>query len=144
MKKTELSCGIIVFDKDKVLLVKHKGGHTSFPKGHREKGENLRETAIREVKEETGIDAKIENNVCFINTYDPNERIARKNKFLNRDKISKDVILFIGKKTGGELNPQLEEVSLCEFFTKEEALEKLTYDIDKDILEKAYNLKDSE
>ena len=144
MKKTELSCGIIVFDGDKVLIVKHKGGHTSFPKGHKEKGENLRETAIREVKEDTGIDAEIESNICFINTYDPNERIARKNKFLNRDKVFKDVLLFIGKKTGGELNPQLEEVSYCDFFTKEEALEKLTYPIDREMLEKAYKLRDGE
>lgn len=140
MKKTELSCGIIVFDGDKVLIVKHKGGHTSFPKGHREKGENLRETAIREVKEETGIDADIKSNVCFINTYDPRERITRNEKILKKERVLKDVILFIGEKTGGELNPQLEEVSLCDFFTKEEALEKLTYPIDREMLEKAYNL----
>ena len=142
MKKTELSCGIIVFDNDKVLIVKHKGGHTSFPKGHREKGENLRETAIREVKEETGIDAEINSNVCFINTYDPRERISKKEKIF-KDKVFKDVLLFIGTKIGGELQPQLEEVSLCDFFTKEEALEKLTYQIDKEMLEKAYSLRDS-
>ena len=142
MKKTELSCGIIVFDNDKVLIVKHKGGHTSFPKGHREKGENLRETAIREVKEETGIDAEINSNVCFINTYDPRERISKKEKIF-KDKVFKDVLLFIGTKIGGELKPQLEEVSLCDFFTKEEALEKLTYQIDKEMLEKAYSLRDS-
>ena len=142
MKKTELSCGIIVFDNDKVLIVKHKGGHTSFPKGHREKGENLRETAIREVKEETGIDAEINSNVCFINTYDPRERISKKEKIF-KDKVFKDVLLFIGTKIGGELNPQLEEVSLCDFFTKEEALEKLTYQIDKEMLEKVYSLRDS-
>ena len=142
MKKTELSCGIIVFDGDKVLIVKHKGGHTSFPKGHREKGENLRETAIREVKEETGIDADIKSNVCFINTYDPRERIYKKETIF-KEKILKDVILFIGEKTGGELNPQLNEVSLCDFFTKEEALEKLTYPIDREMLENAYKIIDS-
>lgn len=32
------------------------------------------------------------------------------------------------------------EVSFCDFFTKEEALEKLTYDIDKEILEEAYKI----
>lgn len=124
----EVSCGIIVFDNDKVLLIKHKGGHTSFPKGHVEKGETLKVTAKRETKEETGIDAEIKGNICFINTYVPKEG------------YEKDVLLFIGEKIGGELKPQLEEVSFCDFFTKEEALEKLTYDIDKEILEEAYKI----
>ncbi len=124
----EVSCGIIVFDNDKVLLIKHKGGHTSFPKGHVEKGETLKVTAKRETKEETGIDAEIKGNICFINTYVPKEG------------YEKDVLFFIGEKTGGELKPQLEEVSFCDFFTKEEALEKLTYDIDKEILEEAYKI----
>ena len=60
--KTEVSCGIIVFDGDKVLLIKHNGGHTSFPKGHVEKGENFEVTAIRETEEETGIKATITHN----------------------------------------------------------------------------------
>ena len=124
----EVSCGIIVFDNDKVLLIKHKGGHTSFPKGHVEKGETLKVTAKRETKEETGIDAEIKGNICFINTYVPKEG------------YEKDVLFFIGEKIGGELKPQLEEVSFCDFFTKEEALEKLTYDIDKEILEEAYKI----
>jgi hypothetical protein len=52
----------------------------------------------------------------------------------------KDVLLFIGKRIGGELKPQLEEVSLCDFFTYEDALKNLTFDIDKRILEKAYRI----
>lgn len=35
--KKEKSCGCIVIDKDKVLLVKQNDGHTAFPKGHVEK-----------------------------------------------------------------------------------------------------------
>ena len=126
--ETEISCGIIVFDGEKVLLVKHKGGHTSFPKGHVEKGETLKVTARRETKEETGIDAEIKGNICFINTYVPKEG------------YEKDVLFFVGEKIGGELKPQLEEVSFCDFFTKEEALEKLTYGIDKKILEEAFKI----
>ena len=37
--KKEKSCGIIVFDEDRVLLIKHNGGHISFPKGHVEEGD---------------------------------------------------------------------------------------------------------
>ena len=60
------SCGGIVFRKKgdvKYLLIKHKeegGGHWDFPKGHIESGESEEVTALRELKEETGIDhAKI-------------------------------------------------------------------------------------
>lgn len=124
----EVSCGIIVFDNDKSLLIKHNGGHTSFPKGHIEKGETLKEAAIRETLEETGIEAEIISEICFINTYTPKENHL------------KDVVLFIGKRIGGKLRPQLEEVSLCDFFSYEDALKELTYDIDKKILKEAYEV----
>jgi len=40
-----------------VFLVRHvNGGHWSFPKGHHEKGESPKETAERELKEETGME----------------------------------------------------------------------------------------
>ena len=56
--KQEKSCGCIVLDKRTVLLIKHNSGHWDFPKGHVEGEESEVETAIREVKEETGLDAK--------------------------------------------------------------------------------------
>ena len=58
----EKSCGTICFDGDKVLMVKHNAGHCAFPKGHVEEGETEFETAIRETKEETGIDVEIQLN----------------------------------------------------------------------------------
>lgn len=124
----EKSCGIIVFDNDKVLLIKHNGGHISFPKGHVEDGETSKETAIRETFEETGIEAKIISDDYYVNTYSPKENHM------------KDVLLFVGVKTGGKLKPQLEEVSLCDFFPYEKAFDELTYDIDKRILKQAYEV----
>lgn len=38
------------------LLLKHPQGHWDFPKGHVEPGESPRETACRELHEETGLD----------------------------------------------------------------------------------------
>ena len=122
------SCGIIVFDDDKVLLIKHNGGHISFPKGHVEEGETSKETAIRETFEETGIEAKIISDDYYVNTYSPKENHM------------KDVLLFVGVKTGGKLKPQLEEVSLCDFFTYEDAMKELTFDIDRRILKQAYEV----
>ena len=124
----EKSCGIIVFDEDKVLLIKHNGGHISFPKGHVEDGETSKETAIRETFEETGIEAKIISDDYYVNTYSPKENHM------------KDVLLFVGVKVGGELKPQLEEVSLCDFFTYDAAMKELTFDIDRRILKQAYEV----
>lgn len=124
----EKSCGIIVFDEDKVLLIKHNGGHISFPKGHVEEGETSKETAIRETFEETGIEAKIISDDYYVNTYSPKENHM------------KDVLLFVGVKVGGELKPQLEEVSLCDFFTYDAAMKELTFDIDRRILKQAYEV----
>lgn len=126
--KKEKSCGIIVFDEDRVLLIKHNGGHISFPKGHVEDGETPKETAIRETFEETGIEAEIISDEFFVNTYSPKENHM------------KDVYFFIGIKKGGRLMPQLEEVSLCDFFSYEDAMKELTFEIDRRFLKQAYDI----
>ncbi len=56
----ETSYGIIPLrledDEWEVLLVQHKnGGHWGFPKGHPEEGESPKETAERELTEETAL-----------------------------------------------------------------------------------------
>ena len=61
----EKSCGAIVFhrfkDGIKVLLVKNRNGkYWSFPKGHVEKGESEHQTAAREIKEETGLEVRLD------------------------------------------------------------------------------------
>lgn len=57
----ERSCGaVVVTTKDSgrhYVLV--KGGYVGLPKGHMEQGESERETALREVQEETCVRAKI-------------------------------------------------------------------------------------
>ena len=60
MMKREKSCGVLVLRRQEeelyVVLLRHRfGGHWSFPKGHVEAGESERQTALREVREETGL-----------------------------------------------------------------------------------------
>lgn len=57
----------VVNDKGEVLLVSRKDEDIwSFPKGHAEDGETLEDVALREVKEETGYEVKIEKRLSDI------------------------------------------------------------------------------
>ncbi len=69
------SCGLVVFDDPKVaaiVLVQYNGklvlvrrdidpfrGHWSFPSGYVDRAENVESEAVREVKEETGLDIRL-------------------------------------------------------------------------------------
>ena len=125
--KKEKSCGIIVFDNDKVLLVKSVNGHFGFPKGHVEINETEYETAIREVKEETNCDAKIIDGFREKITYSP------------REGVKKDVIYFIGKPITKNLKPQESEIKETIFVLISEALNIITYDDEKGAFVKARN-----
>ena len=66
MSKTniEKSCGAVIFEsrkKDaKVLIIRQLAGHYCFVKGHMESNETEAETALREIKEETGLVVKLD------------------------------------------------------------------------------------
>ena len=124
--KKEKSCGCLVFDdENKILLVKMKQGHWSFPKGHVEDDESEYQTAIRETKEETNIDCKIIAGFKEINTYSPYPGVM------------KDVIFFVAKAVNKDIKIQQEEVQESDFYTIDDALELITFDTDKEILIKA-------
>lgn len=127
----EKSCGIIVFNNNKVLVIKHNQGHYGFPKGHVEANETEYETAIREVKEETNIDAKIIDGFREYITYSPKENVI------------KDVIYFIGEALTFDLRNQEEEVSKCMFITIDEALNFITFDDEKNLFKKAIIFKEN-
>ena len=123
--KKEKSCGCIVInDKNEVLLIHHNAGHWDFPKGHVEEGETEVQTAIREVKEETNIDVKVNEKYRYTTKYSPKEDVM------------KEVVYFLAKNTSDNKEAQLEEVSEVKWFKMEEALEKITYDTSKELLVK--------
>jgi len=123
--KQEKSCGCIVLDKRMVLLVKHNSGHWDFPKGHVEEGESEVETAIREVKEETGVDVEVRKRHRYSISYMP------------KSDVEKEVVFFLAKKKKGVELPQIEEVQKVEWVTWEEAFQRITFETSKELLRKA-------
>ncbi len=125
--KYEKSCGAVIFDNDKVLILKQVQGHWGFPKGHVENNETEIETAIREIKEETNLDVEINEKFRYVETYSPKEN------------VTKDVVFFVAKKIGGDVKPQEEEVSEIKWVSPKEALELVSYESSKIVMEKVIN-----
>lgn len=79
----ECSCGAIVYriinSEVRFLLIKNKrSSNWGFPKGHMERGENEKETAYREVLEETGVRARFMPDFRFKSEYSIQNRIEKR------------------------------------------------------------------
>ena len=122
--KKEKSCGCIIIDNEKVLLIKQTKGHWGFPKGHVEENETEVETAIREVKEETNLDVEIVSDKRYVERY------------ITDKGVDKESVYFIAKKIGGIAKEQEEEIVSMEWLDFEEAIEALTFDNMKELLKK--------
>lgn len=123
--KKEKSCGCIILNnKNQILLILQNAGHWGLPKGHVEEGETEEQTAIREVKEETNIDIIINNKYRYTTSYSPKENVM------------KEVVYFLAQNIDEDKKPQLEEVSEVKWFTLEEAMNTITYENSKEILNK--------
>lgn len=66
MKKVELAADIIIPNKKgKILILKRKitpeKGKLTLPGGHLEENETIEETAVREAKEETGLEVELKD-----------------------------------------------------------------------------------
>ena len=130
MKKVK-SCGCIIIENNKVLLIQQKKGLWGFPKGRVEKNETECETALREVKEETNLDVKIEDiNKKYKDTY-----LTKRNEF-------KEVIYFLAKRIGGEIKPQEKEIKNIEWVDLIEAVDRITMKSTKELYQKVLTEED--
>ncbi len=128
----EKSCGAVILYKEKgadeasILLVKNqKGRFWSFPKGHVELWENEKETAVREIKEETDLDVEILDNFREISDYCP------------FGKIRKRVVFFLAAAKSNRVKIQESEIESYTWVKLSEAKKVCTYDNDLRVIDKA-------
>ena len=122
--KKEKSCGAIIINENKILVVKQKSGFYGFPKGHIEKNETEKITAIREVKEETNIDIEIDDNLRFSISY------------LVNGNINKEVVYFVGYPKNTNIKIQEQELESAQWIELEKVEEILTFDNLKELWRK--------
>ncbi len=132
--KREFSAGGIVFKNGQVLLTKHsQNKHWSFPKGLIDPGQTSQEAALREVKEEGGVEAEILDKVGY----------SKYVYTLNGEKIFKVVTYFLMKYKSGDPKDHDWEVEEADWYTPEEALKQLTFSQDKQLLRKSLEMLES-
>lgn len=77
MKLPRIGVGVVVLEGSQVLLIKRgkppRMGHWSIPGGHLNWGETVQVGAIREVREETGLDITIEALIDVIDLINHDE-----------------------------------------------------------------------
>lgn len=129
-KNIEKSCGAVVYkriDNDFYFLcITHLDQHISYPKGHVENQEKESETAFREIKEETNIKVRIDDNFKRSVFYNPKPHIL------------KETVYFLGEALSNELVIQKKELIEADWYTYEEAHRLVTYRNEKDVLSDAY------
>lgn len=127
--KWEFSAGGIVYKRAEdgslsILLIKNKDRY-GFPKGNIERTEKKEDAAVREVKEETGVDAKIEDYLGNVEYWYRS----------GTDNIHKFVYYYIMSYVGGDVNPQKEEIESAEFVPVDKVMQLLSFDKDRKIFE---------
>ena len=101
----EISAGFIVYRKGQkeieFLILYHRGGYWNFPKGKIESEERSFETAVRELKEETGIGR---NEIRIIPNFKTSEKFAFwKNTGNKNSRVFKIVIFYLAETAKKEI-----------------------------------------
>jgi bis(5'-nucleosidyl)-tetraphosphatase len=124
--KKELSAGVIVYYEDQIndrvvrlyLLLYYRHGYWDLPKGKLEEAETNLQAAVRELKEETGLEAELlpgfEQSLSYM-FKDPTGEL-----------VHKTVTYFVGKARTKEVALSFEHISY-KWLSVREALQELTY-----------------
>ena len=132
--KREVSAGGVVFRKrdsliEVALTSRQQGKVWCLPKGLIEKGESPEETALREVREETGLEGRLVEKIEEIKYwyYSKWEQV----------RVFKIVHFYLLEYLKGDTEQHDFEVDEVRWFTLEEAKRVLSYKSERGIVEKA-------
>ncbi len=109
------------------LLGRVNDGSWVFPKGTPTAGESLEETAVREVREETGLDVRILRPLGEM-TY---------SFAAGGERVHKIVHFFLMEATGGDPSLHDAEYDVVRWVSVPEARRMLTFDTYRDVLDRA-------
>lgn len=126
----EKSCGAVVYRWNGnhlfFLLIKNRRAwHWAFPKGHIEQGETERQTAEREVFEETGLRVKMVDGFRQTCEYRP------------FGKVKKHVVLFLARSRTGYVKMQKEEIDKYSWVLFNNAQKMFKHENDRRVLRRA-------
>jgi 8-oxo-dGTP diphosphatase len=132
----EYSAGGVVYRRtvegyDIVAVQRARHEDWSLPKGHIEAGESREQAALREVKEETGLDAKIVGELGEVVYF-----YRRREEGL----VRKSVYHYLMEATSDKLGKPNWEVSEIRWVPITEAHTLLSYENDKGVVRKAQTL----
>ncbi len=125
----EKSCGAVLYTEEeevrKFMLIKNMSGHIGFPKGHVELYETEKQTAEREVWEETGVHTQIQEGFREFYNYSVNSFVR------------KQAVYFVAEFKEKDIKMDIREISEYLLVTLEEGMKILNYPHDRSILSKA-------
>ncbi len=126
----ERSCGAIVYrfigGELTFLLIKNsRSSNWGFPKGHVERGESNKDTAKREVLEETGI------HITILPDF------ASKSEYTIQGRVEKAVTIFLAKTNDVNTKIQHEEIEDYAWLNYDKAMDRLKFSNDRNMLKNA-------
>lgn len=131
----QLSAGGVVCRRNpagqlEVVLIATQGGERwGLPKGLVEKGESLEETALREVREETGLEAEI------LERLEPIEYWFWWDEDGQKVRYHKKVYFFLMAYRSGDVAQHDFEVEDVRWFPIDQAIERASYRTEREVLQ---------
>jgi 8-oxo-dGTP diphosphatase len=134
----EMSAGGVIYRRHAgeieiaLIRVRNRWG---LPKGHVEEAESINDTAVREVREETGLEGRVSKKLGDIRYSYRDRRSVREPV-----RIYKRVHFYLLRYLKGDVRDHDHEVDEARWFPIEEAIRKLKYPTERKMVYRALNI----